>query len=252
MKKLAATIGFTALVATGLPAFAQSAPAPESPHTFSANVTLASEYRFRGIMQTNRKPALQGGFDYAHASGFYIGNWNSTISWLSDGNSEISSALEMDFYAGYKGQIADNVSYDVGVLQYYYPGSYPAGFNKADTTELYASVGYGPVALKYSHAVTDTFGFNDSRNSYYVELNGNFDTGFWGLTVNTHIGYQKIKNVTDASYTDWKIGLTKDLGAGFSGALAYVDTNAKKAVYTNAFGRYTGKAAVVATLTKTF
>lgn len=252
MKTLAATLSLAALVVSAAPVYAQSAAEPESPHSFSANVSVASEYRFRGIMQTNRKPALQGGFDYAHSSGFYLGNWNSNVSWLSDGNNTVSNSLEMDFYGGYKGKISDAVSYDVGVLQYYYPGSYPAGYNKADTTELYGSVGYGPVAVKYSHSIGDTFGFNDSKNSYYVELNGNFDTGFWGLTVNAHVGYQKIKNVTDASYTDWKLGLTKDLGSGFSATVAYVDTNAKKSMYTNAFGRYTGKATVVASLTKAF
>ncbi|MDF3885554.1 TorF family putative porin, partial [Cupriavidus basilensis] len=82
------------------PAFAQNAPdaaaAEVSPHVFTANVTLASEYRYRGLMQTNRRPAIQGGFDYTHSSGFYLGNWNSSISWLGDSNPQVSAPIEMD------------------------------------------------------------------------------------------------------------------------------------------------------------
>jgi uncharacterized protein (TIGR02001 family) len=67
-------------------ALAQSAPAPApAPSPITANVTVVNDYRYRGMTQSNYKPAIQGGFDYAHESGFYIGNWNSTISWISDG-----------------------------------------------------------------------------------------------------------------------------------------------------------------------
>ena len=79
---------------------ADAAPAPE--HTFTSNVTLASEYIYRGIGQTNRKPAVQGGVDYAHSSGVYLGAWGSNVSWLSDGSSTVSNSLEMDFYGGFK------------------------------------------------------------------------------------------------------------------------------------------------------
>ncbi|WP_035867117.1 TorF family putative porin, partial [Cupriavidus sp. SK-3] len=91
------------------PAFAQNAPdaaaAEVSPHVFTANVTLASEYRYRGLMQTNRRPAIQGGFDYTHSSGFYLGNWNSSISWLGDSNPEVSAPIEIDLYGGFKNTV---------------------------------------------------------------------------------------------------------------------------------------------------
>ena len=79
---------------------------------------LATDYRFRGISQTFKNPALQGGLDYAHASGFYIGNWNSSVSGLTYPN---GAGLEMDLYGGYKKTIGD-FGFDVGLLQYYYPG----------------------------------------------------------------------------------------------------------------------------------
>ncbi len=139
MKKFAYAAGLLLLTGAaagvGQSAFAQTTPAAEAPAAapapaLTANVTLASQYRYRGIMQSNNKPAIQGGFDYAIPAGllpegFYVGNWNSSISWLSDANSSVSAPIEMDFYGGYKTEIVKNVPIDVGVLQYYYPGSYP-------------------------------------------------------------------------------------------------------------------------------
>ncbi|WP_066739833.1 TorF family putative porin [Cupriavidus sp. D384] len=236
------------------PAAAAPAAEPASPHTFSANVSLVSDYRYRGISQTNLRPAIQGGFDYSHESGFYVGNWNSSISWLEDSDSSVSAPVEMDFYGGFKNKFAvggEEFNYDVGVLQYYYPGGYTT--TRPYTTELYAGIGWGPVFLKYSHAVTNLFGIDDSKNSYYVDLSANVPLNFWDLTLNAHVGYQGVTHHSDASYTDWKIGLTKDLGKGFALSVAYVDTNAKESFYTSANrGRYLGKAAAWASITKTF
>ncbi|ARP96075.1 TorF family putative porin [Bordetella genomosp. 13] len=249
----AATLLVTLGAALAAPALAQQPAAQESAaHAVSANVSLATQYRYRGLMQTNNKPSLSGGFDYAHRSGFYLGNWNSNISWLSDGNREVSAPIEMDFYGGYKGRLADGVPFDLGVLQYYYPGDYPSGYTSPDTTELYAGMGWGPLFFKYSYAVTNLFGFARSDGSQYFDLAGNFDTGVWGLTLNAHLGYQYVRNVDDGSYWDWKLGLTKDLGEGFSISAAYVDTNADRRVYTNAKGRDMGRATGVLTLTRTF
>jgi len=86
IQKTAIALAASGLFATA--AFAQTAPAaaPAAPevNSITANVTVVSDYRYRGISQSNMKPAIQGGFDYAHKSGFYIGNWNSSISWIGD------------------------------------------------------------------------------------------------------------------------------------------------------------------------
>jgi len=104
---VASLITITSVLST---AYAQTQPATAEPVTavvtpgpFSANLSLTNDYRYRGISQSNFRPAIQGGFDYAHSSGFYIGNWNSSISWISDaasaaGNSA-SAPIEMDFTA---------------------------------------------------------------------------------------------------------------------------------------------------------
>lgn len=247
------TLAALALVALAAPAHAADSATADAPeYTLTANVTLASQYRYRGLMQTNNKPAIQGGFDFTHASGLYLGNWNSSVSWLNDGNSDVSAPVEMDFYGGYKGNLAPDVPFDLGVLQYYYPGDYPSGYTSPDTTELYAGVGYGPVMFKYSVTMTNLFGFADSKYSQYFDLSGNFDTGFWGLTVNAHVGRQTVRNLTDGAYTDWKLGLTKDFGQGLAISVAYIDTNADRAVYTNSRGRYMGRATGLLSLTKTF
>ncbi|MEY3840800.1 MAG: hypothetical protein RIR08_1537, partial [Pseudomonadota bacterium] len=84
-KKTTLALAISALAGGAL---AQSAPAPApAPATspITANVTVVNDYRYRGMTQSNYKPAIQGGFDYAHESGFYIGNWNSSISWIGDG-----------------------------------------------------------------------------------------------------------------------------------------------------------------------
>ena len=110
-------------------AFAEDAPAADAPEVspITANVTVTNNYIYRGITQTNGKPAIQGGFDYAHESGFYVGNWNSSITWVSDGyksssGGTLSAPLEMDFYGGFKKElIGEGFASDIGVLEYYYP-----------------------------------------------------------------------------------------------------------------------------------
>ncbi|HXE38045.1 MAG TPA: TorF family putative porin, partial [Azonexus sp.] len=120
MKK--SLIALALVGAFSAPVFAEEAAAPAAdagPHTLTANVGLFSEYRFRGIAQTAFRPAIQGGFDYSHSSGFYVGNWNSNVdpsAGYPGGN------IEMDFYGGYKAAFGD-FGLDVGGIFYYYPGS---------------------------------------------------------------------------------------------------------------------------------
>jgi uncharacterized protein (TIGR02001 family) len=197
----------------------------------TANVTLASEYVYRGISQTREKLALQGGFDYAHSSGLYVGVWGSNISWLEDLGVGASSSLELDIYGGYKGKVSDDFSYDVGYLRYEYPGSYPAGFVSPNTDELYVAGTYKMFTLKYSHSISNLFGYADSKGSSYIDASANFDLGS-GFGLGLHAGHQKIKNWSDFSYTDYKISLTKDFGGGLSVTGAYIDTNADDNLYT--------------------
>lgn len=221
-----------ALAVAGTLAAPLLAVAEDSPHSFSGNMTLASEYLYRGIAQTRGKPALQGGLDYAHSSGLYAGLWGSNISWIGDGTAGASASLEVDVYGGYKGAITNDLGFDVGVLTYNYPGTgKPTGAAKPDTTEVYGALSYKWLTVKYSHSTGSLFGWtktsdgSKTKGSGYLELNAAFDLGDgWG--VNGHVGRQKVKGNGNASYSDYKVGVTKDVGFGTLG-LAYSDTNAK-------------------------
>lgn len=218
MKKLKLAILASALVASGA-VLAQGKPA-EPDYTLSFNVGAVTDYRYRGLSQSRLRPALQGGADFAHKSGFYVGTWASTIKWIKDAGGDAD--VEVDIYGGYKTTLGA-FGVDVGVLRYLYPGSDLAV--NPDTTEVYAAGTWGPATLKYSHAVTNLFGFADSKNSYYVDLSATFDTGYWGLSLTPHVGYQKVKNNSAASYTDWSLTLSKEFMPGLVGSLAYVSTD---------------------------
>jgi uncharacterized protein (TIGR02001 family) len=207
---------------------AEAAPAP----ALTGNLGLFSSYRFRGIDQTFGKPALQGGIDYAHESGLYVGNWNSNVSsgaGFPDGN------LEMDFYGGYKHAFGD-FGIDVGAIYYYYPGSEARGLTggvnsgAVNNKEIYLGGSWKFLSLKYFYALDDYFsarGTNgqSTRGTSYVDLSANYDLGDgWGI--NGHVGQLNFKNVSDGDYTDWKLGVTKDL-SGWVIGLSYIDTNAK-------------------------
>lgn len=250
------------------PAFAAAA---DSPHTLTGNAGIYSQYIFRGLTQTNKDPAFQGGLDYSHSSGFYVGTWMSNISWLTDSPAATgytSSSLEMDFYGGYKGTFGGDFGYDVGILQYYYPGSHNAtlfpGTVKADTLEIYGALSWKWLSAKYSQSIGNkTFGVANSRDTYYLDLSATFPVTD-KLNLIAHYGIQKfdgttaagVDNDSFASYKDWKLGaaytLPKDFTVG--GYFTGTDMNdTQKAFYTNtADTRFTGKDTFTVFLSKTF
>src|SRR5436309_11817709 len=122
MRKYVLPLALAASASVSAPAIAQqAAAATPPPPPVTGNLTLASEYRFRGIDQTFGKPAIQGGFDYSHASGVYLGNWNSNVS---QGAGYPNGNIEMDFYGGWQKALGD-FGLDVGAIYYYYPGTNP-------------------------------------------------------------------------------------------------------------------------------
>jgi uncharacterized protein (TIGR02001 family) len=244
MKKLKLAVLLSAFAASGAAlAQADAAAAAEPASTLSFNVGAVTDYRYRGISQSRLRPALQGGIDFAHKSGFYVGTWASTIQWIKDagGNSDV----EIDLYGGYKTSFS-GVGIDVGALRYYYPNNKLAV--NADTTELYLAGSWGPATLKWSHAVTNLFGFADSDGSDYLDLSGTFDLPWYGLTLTPHIGRQRIEHNASFSYTDWSLAVGKDFGKGLSASLAYVDTNAATSplAYPSPSGKNLGRAGLVA------
>lgn len=234
--------------------------AQDTEHSLSGNVGFASQYIFRGIRQTDGKPALQGGFDYAHSSGLYAGTWASNVSWLADSGAYTSSSLEWDFYGGYKGSVGD-FGYDVGLLHYYYPGRKLPGVTDADTLEAYGAVSWKWLTAKLSYSLGDTFGVNDAKGTYYVDLSANVPVTD-KLAFQAHYGIQEFKgdnagvdNDDVASYKDWRLGVTYALPADFTIGAYYTDTkmnDTREAFYTNPAGRFLGKDSYVVFLQKTF
>jgi len=207
-----------------LPLIATGNAAAEDDLPISANLTFVSDYAFRGISQTDQKPALQGGLEYEHDSGFYAGVWGSNVSWLSDEGADKSS-LETGLYAGYAGE-AGVIGYDFGLYQYYYPGDFSGdwrdnGNRSPQTLEGYASVSWEFLSFTYNHAFTRLFGIPDSRGSQYYELAASYEV-MDGLTLDAHYGYSDIRR--NDNYADWRLGVTKHY-RGFDFGLHYVDTD---------------------------
>jgi uncharacterized protein (TIGR02001 family) len=224
------------LAALAVPGVAMAADAPASPHTFTSNMALVSDYLYRGISQTAAKPAIQGGMDYGHASGFYIGLWGSNISWISDATVASGASLELDTYLGFKGGFAGDFSYDVGYLRYNYPGYYAPAATKADTDEIYGLIGWKFLTLKYSQSLGDTFGWKDASGSSYIDLSASYTLEGSGVILGAHYGAQTIKGNAadvskaagaDPSYTDYNVSIAKDFG-GYVVGLKYSDTDVKE------------------------
>jgi nitrogen regulatory protein P-II 2 len=179
--------------------------APASPHTLAGNLGIYSSYRFRGIDQTFGKPALQGGFDYSHSSGIYLGNWNSNVS---EGAGFPDANLEMDFYGGYKFSVGD-FGIDVGAIYYYYPGSdagvgtlFSPANNKSgkvhsggvSNTELYVGATWKFLSAKYSMklvtAIIKPFKLDEVREALAA-------VGVQGITVTEVKGFGRQKGHTE-------------------------------------------------------
>lgn len=219
------------IAASLLAAFAGPVLAEDSPHTLTGNVGVTSDYRYRGISQTEKRVALQGGVDYSHASGLYLGTWASNVSWFDAFVPESNNSLEWDFYGGYKTTLGP-FGVDVGLLQYFYPGSQVNGVVSPNTLEGYVGLSWEFLSFKYSHSFSNLFGFADSKGSQYYDLTAS--KAFGDYTVTGHFGRQHVANLSSASYNDWKIGVSRDV-LGFTVGLSYVDTDTD--VYTSPSGR---------------
>ncbi|MDW8323197.1 MAG: TorF family putative porin [Burkholderiales bacterium] len=220
IKRLTKPAAFALTLGVGLPALA------DGPHSLTGNLSFTNDYRYRGVSQTFKEPAIQGGLDYSHKSGFYLGTWASNVS-----EAELAGAnMEWDFYGGYNASLGKDLSLNVGGLYYFYPGKDKAAYGfDPNTFELYAGVTWKWLNVKYSHTTTKWFGVPDSTGSGYLEANATF-TLPGDFTLGLHYGYQAIAGsqggVKNDDYADWKVSLSKEL-MGFNVSLAYVDTDIK-------------------------
>ena len=208
----------TAGLSLATPAMAQS---EDSGFTTSANVALTTDYRFRGVSLSGGDPAIQGGFDVAHDSGFYIGTWASSIK-----GGPSYGDLEFDIYAGWSGSLSDAVSVDVGVLYYIYPNGNDL-VGDSDYFEPYASVtaALGPVEATVGAAYAPEQGSALTDDNIYVY--GDLGAGIPDppISLSAHLGYSDGSlDYGSGGYLDWSLGASVSYDILTLG-VAYVDTD---------------------------
>jgi len=220
------TVPISILLLSTTPSNADDTPA----FSFSANATLASDYRFRGISLSDKDIALQGGFDIASKSGFYVGAWGSSIEQFA------GSELELDVYGGYTTNL-NNLNFDIGILAYTYPGS-----DNTTYWEAYSSVAGSLSELGWT--IGGAYAFDQSNignnDNLYLYLDTSTPLGNSKLTFTTHLGYEDGAFGDDKF--DWSAGLSYDLDK-FTLGISYIDTN------TNT---REGKAGVIASISSAF
>jgi uncharacterized protein (TIGR02001 family) len=219
--------------------FAQTAapavPAATPDFTLSYYVAGVTDYRFRGVSQTSKKPALQAGIDFGHSSGFYLGAFGSNVNWVKDFNGASKGSVEIDLYGGFKKEIIKDLTIDGGLITYRYPGNNSGkagtpgagGVSNANTNEIYGAVTYSLFTAKYSRSLGDFLGNINSSGSQYFEAAAAIDLGN-GFTLTPHAGHQKVANLSVANYTDYSLTIAKDFGNGLSVNAALIGTNSKK------------------------
>ena len=204
----------------------------------SANVGFYSDYIFRGYTQTDNNPAIQGGFDVMHSSGLYLGNWSSNVSWATDGGIMQNNSIETNLFGGFKKTLA-NVEFDLGVLQYFYPGDDTANAVEANATEAYigASKEFSKAvvtAYVYFVVSNDSWGISDTQGSQYYTLDLDLPVGETALTAGLHLGNQQFEGAGNAGhdYTDWKVNLDYALNDHYSAGAFYTGTDMDKPTWT--------------------
>ena len=170
----------------------------------TANVAATSNYLWRGQEQTNGDAAISGGIDYVNESGFYAGTWVSNASWADE------MTYELDFYAGFGGDINENISYDVGYIYYAYPDA--ASSADADFSEIYGSLSmggfsFGASILATSAASGDGSDFGDSL---YLTADYGFAIGSNGTEMALHVGHYSGDFIGDDNIIDYGISISKD------------------------------------------
>lgn len=260
LASLLSVVSFQAFGQTPAPAPAPAeAPAPAPENTLVPKISIYSEYEYRGISQTAEKPAAQFNLDFTHTSGFYAGLFVTNINWLKEAAKaqgfSTNAKVEVDLFAGYKFEVVKDVTLDVGYLRYEYPSSKAFSISP-NTDEIYIGIASGPFSAKYSHSISNLFGFEKSKNSGFAELNWSQEI-FPKFTANAQIARQTVKNNGDYSYTVLKAGGTYDLGSGWAVGGYVKGTNAKDVpnssdTFYTVNGKDLGKTRLVVFASKSF
>ncbi|NCP20063.1 MAG: hypothetical protein GW855_12990 [Erythrobacter sp.] len=203
------------------PALAQEEEEDTGPIAISGNVSLVTDYRFRGVTFSDEDIAVQGGIDIGHESGFYVGAWASSLE-----DSALYGHTELDIYAGWSGEVSSGITVDAGVLYYIYPNGNDA-VGDSDYVEPYASVtaAFGPVEATVGAAYAPEQGAALPSDNIYVY--GDLGTGIpdTPISLTAHLGYSEGSlDYGSGGYLDWSIGASASYNILTLG-VAYVDTD---------------------------
>ncbi|MGH8866219.1 MAG: TorF family putative porin [Burkholderiales bacterium] len=205
----------------------------------SGTVTAVSDYDFRGVTQTAGDPALQGSIDYAHSSGWYIGAWTSNV----DFGGSYGENMELDLYTGIAGAAENGIGWDVGLIDYTYPGTDV----DADFFEIYASVSYKMFKGKFWYA--DDY-FNLGESAYYIEGNATVPLPK-DFSLLIHAGYSDGDYWSSDAYFDYSVGVSRSLGH-FNLALKWIDGSDLEIANNAPDDVFTSDARVVFSVSTTF
>ncbi len=209
-KSLLVSISLTS--ATLLAAPSATAQDKNPPISISANVNLTNDYRFRGVSLSNKDFAIQGGFNIAHESGFYLGTWGSSIESYNE------SELELDIYGGYSGALTDDLSFNIGFIAYLYPGS----TGGTDYTETYASISGSADIVSWTLGAAYAFKQDNIGDNDNIYLYANAGVPLSDkISANASLGYEDGAFGTDK--WDWSLGLSYSLKQ-YSLSVNYIDT----------------------------
>ncbi len=248
MRKSLLSIAMLGVFAAPTFSYAEDAPAVAAAEPASAWTVTSQNWH---------KPAVQGGFDIAHSSGFFAGVWGSSVS----PNTFPDASVELDLYGGYNGTISavEGLGYSIGAIGYFYPGGSWKKYNylgvpdqtpnggRWDTYEANFGLSYKWISAKASVTLGDWFGAETdtgwdggTSGTTYLELNAAYPLPWFGLTMIGHVGHLNVTgkldlnvpssqnsiNEDDPDYTDYKIGVSKSFkvasSEGWNAGLYYV------------------------------
>lgn len=189
------------------------------PGDFSANVGIFTDYNFRGFTQTDKNPAIQGGFDWSHETGVYAGVWASNVD-FNDGS---QASIEMDAYGGFAGEV-NGVGYDIGFIYYAYPGAASAlDYNFWEVAfALSTDVGPASVSAGVNYSPNN---FGDTGDAVYYQIGFSVPI-VENLSFDANGNYYDVKPAFSADYFYWNAGLTYSF-EWFDADLRYHDTDLK-------------------------
>jgi len=198
-----------AVLAAGM-MFSAAAQAEGEAFTTAGSLAITSDYLYRGVSQSSNTAAIQGAMSLNHSSGFYATVWGSSIEGGVSPN-----GLELDPAIGYTGSAGD-VTYDVGVLRYGYPGN----SDRNPFTEVYGSVSMS--GAKLGLAYSDDF-FGETGESIYVYLS--YGKEIAGLNFSAYAGVNMFDEIDVADgYVDYKVAVSKAV-SGITFEAAYVGSD---------------------------